>query len=185
MGSYRQLLGMQTPPNRPQAIPPVPEEYAGTNHPYRGTETHGVENPTGVDPEYYYDRDQWDAGPSNPVSLPEEKEPDPVKVKIVNETARERYAFRAFQFPANGLTAQQFLGRNDKRSNVRVKNISTSSTNLMIGHDNGVKPTSGYLVEPGQEAIIRTTEELFVIADKGGATDFVTMYVLEELSVEL
>lgn len=185
MGSYRQLIGMMKSPERPQAIPPVPEEYEGTNYPYRGIESHGVAETPGVDPEEYYEHDKWDAGPAHPASLEAEKEPDPVKVKVVNETARERFAFRAFQFPANGLTAQQFLGRNDKRSVVKIKLVTGGSTNVIVGHDNGVKPTTGYIIQPGQETSIRTTEELFCIADKGGATDYVTFHVLEEVSVEL
>lgn len=184
-GTFRQRPGMQKSPDRPEAVTPVPEEYEGTNFPYRGIENHGVAPTVGVNPEDYYDHDQWTAGPEKIDSEPPDPEPDPVKVKIVNETARERFAFRTYQFLAEGERAHQFIGRNDKRSTVRIKVEAAATTGVLVGTDPGIDFITGYLVEAGQELVVRTTEEMYCLATKGSAGAFQAFYVLEEFSVEL
>jgi hypothetical protein len=184
-GSYRQRPGMMSSPNRPQAIQPIPEEYAGINFPYRGPQNHGVEHPDNVDPEAYYDNDQYDDGPDKVPTLPPEKEPDPINVRVVNESARERYAIRTYTFPANGQTAQQMCGRNDRREKVLIKNHTGATNDLLIGPGSGLDPITGYVLEPGQEVELHTTEEIYVIAAGGDANTLVTASVLEEVSVEL
>lgn len=184
-GNYRQRPGMMESPDRPQALEPIPEEYAGVNFPYRGTVNHGVAPTTGVDPEEYYENDQYDAGPEEIPSLPEEKEPDPIKVKVVNESARERYTFRTYTYPANGQTAKALCGRNDKRMNVRVRVPASATNGVYLGPSgSGLDPVTGYLIEPGQSDILRTTEEVYVLADTGADTN-ITVYVCEEIAVEL
>lgn len=165
MGSYRQLTGMQTPPDRPQAIPPVPEEYEGVNFPYRGVGNHGVEPTKGVDPEAYYDRTSYDMDPDNFESLPPEKEPDPVPVRIVNENARERYHFRtvSMTIPTTSDTVE-LCGRNDNRSLLRIRVPGSSPGSIVFGGSRNLSPGTVYTLAAGQEIEFRTTEPVFVNA---------------------
>lgn len=165
MGSYRQLLGMQTPPDRPQAIPPVPEEYEGTSFPYRGIENHGVEPTPGVDPELYYDRNSYDMDPDKFNTIPAEKEPDPVPVRIVNESARERFHFRVgtITIPTTS-DALELCGRNDNRSLIRIRVPGSSPGSIVFGSTRSLSAGTVYTLAAGQEIEFRTTEPIFVNA---------------------
>ena len=164
MGSYRQLTGMQTPPDRPNAIVPVPEDYEGTNFPYRGVGNHGVEPTPGVDPEAYYDRTSYDMNPDKFESIPAEKEPDPVPVRIVNENARERYNFRTgtMQLLPNADPVELFA-RNDNRSLVRLRVPGTSSGSFLVSHNRSMAAGMSYTLSPGNEIEFRTTEPIYVV----------------------
>lgn len=182
-GNYRQRPGMMSSPKRPEAVQPVPEEYEGVNFPYRGIENHGVEPTKGVDPENYYDHDKWDAGPDDIPSLPAEKEPDPIPVKIMNASGRERFNFRTAKTAFNTITPQQLMGRNDRRNMVRIRVPGSSATGAVFGPDPGVNELTGYTVAVGSEIEFRTTEAIYVLPQD--TSKIATVMTLETFSVEL
>lgn len=183
-GSYRQRPGMQTPPDRPQAIAPVPENYVGVNFPYRGIGTHGVVPTQDVDPEEYYDHTSYDMNPDNFKTLPPEKEPEPVPVKIVNDSARERYMFRTqtLVIPV-GSDVVQLVGRNDRRNMVRLRIPGSSAGSIIFGGDRNLSVGFGYTMATGTELEFRTTEPVYVVA--ANTAQAPTVMVLETYSVQL
>lgn len=183
MGSYRQLTGMQTPPRRPDRVKPVPEHYDGENFPYRGTQTHGVQPPSDVDPGEYYENSAQDDGTELediPYVAPEE-EPEPVPVRIVQKTARERLDWRAVRYSVTDQ-AQQILGRHEKRKSVRIR-VHGDTDAIYIGNDSGLRTYTGYMVPAGTELFpISSTEDVWAIADSGKTVEISIMY---EFGVEL
>lgn len=165
MGSYRQLTGMQTPPDRPKAIPPVPENYEGVNFPYRGIGNHGVVPTQGVDPEEYYDNDSYDLNPDAFETIPAEKEVDPVPVKIVSESARELNEFRtgSLAIPI-GSDVLQLFGRNDRRKKVRLRVPGSSAGSVVFGSGRNLSASNGYTITTGGEIEFDTTEEVYIVA---------------------
>lgn len=184
MGSYRQLMGMMKSPDRPEALTPVPEEYEGTNFPYRGTGNHGVEPTPGVDPEAYYDRSSFDMNPDKFESLPPEKEPDPVPVRIVNENARERFNFRTGTITLlPNANPVELFARNDNRSLIRLRVPGTSTGSFLVSHDRGMAPGMSYTLSPGNEIEFRTTEPVYVV--QATASQAPTIMFLETYTVGL
>lgn len=144
-------------PVRPEAIEPVPEAYVGTNHPYRGTETHGVEDT--VDPlpglEYGTGRlIEYDDPPT---------EPAPIPVKIVTEGGREIKRFRPVISYAGGTTSIQprmILGADDARSQATIKNINTAI--VWIGHEpEYATALSGYPLRQYETYVTQTQEQVY------------------------
>lgn len=181
MGSYRQLTGMMEPPNRPDRVKPIPEKVEGENFPYRGDNDHGVAPSKGVNSEDYYEHDEWADGPAVIPVVKPEPEPEPVAVRIVQKTARERRDWRAGQFTVQDF-GQQLLGRLDKRLTVRIVNNS-SDTNVYIGHDSGVRPYTGFILEPKKDIPdLQTTEDIWVVCD---ATKSAVVSFEYEFGVEL
>jgi len=153
---------MQTAPERPDRVTPVPEEYEGVNFPYRGSQNHGVPQQQNIDPESYYDHTQYDDG-EIPATLPAEKEADPIPVKIVQDTARERLQIRFGNFLAQE-TGQAIVNRHEKRRVLTLFN-NDSTNSVYLGEEAGVRVATGFELEAGKQIEIRSTEEVWVITD--------------------
>lgn len=188
-GSYRQRPGQQKAPDRPDRVTPVPEHYEGVSFPYRGTQNHGVAPSKTDDPEQYYDAQAFDDETDKVVFLPAEVEVEPVPVRIVNETSRERNDWRAGRFLVTEIP-QEILGRNDKRKSVRIKvhafksDGTTANTDpIFIGNDAGLRPYTGFQISAGEELYpFKSTENVFAITLPGV---FVEISMISEFSVEL
>lgn len=183
MGSYKQLLGMQKSPNRPDQVKPVPEHYEGENQPYRGTETHGVKPTEGVDAGAYYAEMQQDDGPDDVQYVAPDEELEPIAVRVVQKTSRERLSWRAVRFIV-GDTPQQILGRHERRKNVRIRvHGALDGDPVYIGNESGLRPYTGYLIPAGTELYpFQSTEEIWAIADAGISVELSIMY---DFGVEL
>lgn len=177
--SYRQTRGQADPaPDRPHAVPPVPEHYSGVNFPYRGVQTHGVEPPKDA----HYDTREFQYPEESPdVPEPAMPEPDPVLVRVVNQHARERRMWRTVRAQAVQY-AKQAIGRNDARTNMRLRNLDAANA-IYIGSDMQVSPATGYKVSAGAEIYpFTTTEEVWICT---GDTSVVEVAIMYEYGVEL
>jgi len=185
MGSYRQLTGQQTPPNRPDRVKPVPEHYEGVSFPYRGTESHGVNPPKDIDPEEYYDIQTQDDGPNPYPVAPDIKEEDPIPVRIVQKSSRERRAWRGKQIAVTDQKIQ-ILGRHEKRGKVVIRNTTMSTNNVYIAEDQSVSPYTGFILRNAAAVSgsldLNTTEEIWAVCDTG---ETATVFVAYEYSVDL
>lgn len=178
--AYRQVPGMaETPPERPQHVEPVPEHYQGVNFPYRGTENHGVAAPDHAE----YDTREFEATFEDEANyLPAEAETPPIAVRVVNKTARERREFRSSRFTLTD-SPQQMLGRNDKRTSVRIRSRASNTGTAWVGPDNGVNALVSYGIAAGAELTdLDTTEEIWGVAD---ATKTLDLFIIETYAVEL
>lgn len=147
---------------------PVPDNPAGANIPYRGVVDHGVP----VQQEELPDEAHYWTG--RPVEyLPEETEPDPIPVRVVNQGARELRRFSATQPVlsfSNGNAVQQvrIAGRDENRTKLLIRVIGRTdflqSVFVYIGGP-GVTPYDGYLMTNNQELPLNTTEEVWAYAD--------------------
>lgn len=179
MPSYRQRKGQQTPPERPDRVTPVPDTVEGVFYPYRGNENHGVAQPPTVDPDKYYEADQWDDG-DIPETLKPEPEPEPIPVKIVQETARERLDWRPVRFLVTE-TKQQVVGRHEKRRSIVIRNLATADT-VYLGADESVSTYTGFALEQGKELELRTTEDIWAVC---AATETAEISIAYEYAIEL
>ena len=190
-GSYRQRKGMQTSPDRPDRVKPVPDEIEGPNLPYRGSNTHGVDVPPGVDPEAYYENEEWDDGASATEMgyLPDEKIDEPVPVRIVSSTGRERRDWRATRVVVTDV-AQQILGRHDKRLRTVISvhpfaaDETTANTNpIYIGNDAGLRQYTGDRIGAGTTFdTLMSTEDVWAIAPPGTSVE---VSIITEFGVEI
>ena len=165
----------------PKATQPVVYAEAGEVFPYRGTEKHGVD-PTearNIDPE------EADYGTTVAVPIkPEEKEPDPVAVYVVagphSSTPLKTWGLIR-EYVRAGEGARMILGRDDKRSNTRIKN--THATDYLYLGPNPVSDNAMlYPVNPGAEFTLggATTE----VWAKAGATNDIAISIAFEREVE-
>lgn len=111
------------PVDRPTPIAPVPEEYAGDNLPYRGTNNHGVDGSEDW-------RETSEDGPLRSdgrlvdVYEHDEPQPEPIPVYLVNQSSRERRAFRvvtAYAGGSNRGTARAVLGMDETRTKATIR----------------------------------------------------------------
>lgn len=177
--SYRQTPGQaDAAPERPHAVPPVPEHYAGVNFPYRGVQTHGVDVPKDA----HYDTREFQYPEEKPDEAePPFPEPDPVLVRVVSQHARERRMWRPVRTQATQY-ATRIVGRNDARTNMRLRNLDGANA-IYIGSDSTVSAYTGYKVSAGTEIYpFNTTEEVWVCT---GDTSIVEVAVMYEYGVEL
>lgn len=189
-GSYRQRKGMQTPVDRPDRVKPVPDSIEGPNFPYRGSETHGVDQgPT--NPDQYYENEQWDDGASTTEMgyLPDDKIEEPVPVRIVSATGKERRDWRATRVVVTDQ-AQMILGRHDKRLRTVITvhpyaaDETTANTNpIYIGNDAGLRQYTGYRIGAGTTFdTLMSTEDVWAIAPVGASVE---VSVITEFGVEI
>lgn len=187
----RQKATSTNVPDR-QRITPVPESYAGDNHPYRGTENHGVpdtENPH--DPSVEFDNEA-----THLIVYDEEvPEPEPIPVKVMNQAGGRRVGFRTFRtvVPIDG-TPIQVLGRNDKRRNLTILNNGDRSVAIaptpadLISRPSGVAAANtgnggnGFVIYAGNTLTftMQTTEAIW--ACKSADTNAAALAV-EELVI--
>lgn len=189
-GSYRQRNGQAKSPDRPDMVKPVPDEIDGPNFPYRGYETHGVdEGPGSADSEAYYANEQWDDGATEPGYLADEKVEEPVPVRLVAATGRERRDWRATRVPV-GDYPQQILGRHDKRTRVVISvhpvladGVTVNADPIYLGNDAGLRPYTGYRIGAGVTFDqLQSTEDVWAIADPGKTIE---VSIITEFGVEI
>ena len=177
-GSYRQRKGQQTPIDRPDRVKPVPDSIEGPNFPYRGNETHGVDQ--GPNPNEYYENETWDDGASATEMgyLPDDKIEEPVPVRIVSATGKERRDWRATRVVVTD-SPQQILGRHDKRLRTVITvhpfaaDETTANTNpIYIGNDAGLRQYTGYRIGAGTTFdTLMSTEDVWAIAPPGTSVE--------------
>lgn len=133
------------------AIEPVPDNPAGYNNPYRGTEAHGVEP---ITPEQHdYDADRGHGREA--YVYDEEKEPQPpIPVRIVGEDSDELPTFRTARHYVAGSQAVSVLGRDKRRRSVKIKNVSTTDKENLIGNGQFETNTDGWVSRHGVQATI-------------------------------
>lgn len=175
--AFRQRHGQAEPPER---VVPVPEEYAGVNFPYRGTEQHGVE----ANPDIDYDTREFQHEENEPPEyLPEEKEIEPFPVKIVDESARERWAWRSIRYSV-GTEPQRMIPRNDRRRTLLIRNRGSNPGSVYLGPDSSVNINTGYILAVGTEISgLVTTEEVWAVSEAGKSPN--DIMIIETYAVEL
>ncbi len=156
------------------AIKPIPETYAGQNFPYRGTETHGVDPIYDVEPP----PEQWEGG-MVPVSVAEPEEPQKViPVRIVEESSEEYDDWATGQADI-GVNPTQIVGRNPRRSSLKIRNLSATVV-VYVGKDmGGANFFSGWPIDPGDSLDLNSTEAVFGRA----VTGTVIVAILQEFTV--
>lgn len=168
----------KSPQTRPEAIPPVPEEYVGDNNPYRGIESHGVARTVEPTPIEGYGATQ----PGITYVKPE-KDEDPVPVRIVQAHGREIRDWR----PHTGSVGSQglmILGRNEARSSVLVQNQDAANSIYISATpiDSVNCDILGFELKAGQSVTINSENEVYAVAKVAGPTKW---QAIEHYSVEL
>lgn len=164
--------------DRPEATPPVPEHYVGTNNPYRGIEDHGVKpnndpSPTGA----------WADNHEGFTYVKEDPAQAPIDVHVVNLYARELRKCRVHVMSVNGSRTQQFVGRNEARQSITFRN-NDAALSVFIGITISMNTAlNGFELKPGQDLTLFTEDELFVL---GTAVDPLVQRVqaIEQYSVK-
>jgi hypothetical protein len=126
-------------PDRPHPDAPILETYEGSNHPYRGIETHGVEdNGDPSNPQM-----EWADGTRKVVYDEDKPSIDPVPVRIVTESKDELRSWRTRQAlvqPNNIPT--RIIGRNSRRTGLRLKN--NNNFFIYVGDNESIASFTGY-----------------------------------------
>lgn len=176
--AYRQLPGQADGPReRPEAVQPVPEHYEGVNFPYRGTEQHGVAVPEGTE----FNTREFQYKEEDPEEYAEPlPEPEPIPVRVVTNHSRERLAFRSARYRVTDQ-AEQLVGRHEHRRGIRIKvhwqTDAVDSNPVWIGHDDGVKPYTGYQLDRGEVVDgIMSTEPIYAVCNPGESVEVSVMY---------
>lgn len=175
IGSARLNTGKRAD-DRPHAIPPTPEHYAGENFQYRGTETHGV--PVDESAEPLHDLYENNAsGRYEPAPEPVE----PIPVFVVSQSGRELRRWRTGQEildSTSALVTRMLVGRNPARNSVTVKN--TGAQTMYVGETESVAAYTGYPIPSGVEKTFYHEDPIFAVAVAGQAT---TVAIYEEFTV--
>lgn len=160
---------------------PVQEARPGALFPYRGTETHGVENVN-----------EWadvPQGGANEVIVEyqdPEPEPTPIPVRIVAEHSAEMREWRVIRDRAGTNNARQLVGQMLGRTSVTIKNLSDAVApvdRVWVGPDSTTKQYTGYPLDPGKELNLSTESEIYTIANDGNTEVPLAAYI--EFTVEL
>lgn len=157
-------------------VEPQLEQYAGQNNPFRGTEQHGV--PFEAEP--YADPLSHDGVPVE-YEAPEPA-PDPVPVRIVQDSAQEVSRWDGATFPiTEGLRALLIVGRNEKRFSLSITNEGPDPVYL--------SPTAAFNVGfaavrlgAGGEFKLTKGAEVYAMTDNGAP--LATLRVVQEYTVE-
>lgn len=149
---------------RPQAITPVMESYAGENNTWRGIETHGVEpiyDP--ADPNTFSVDINGRPTLIEYEDLP--KDVPVVPVKIVQDTMRE---YRQFWTDRVTLTdgRSSILGRDDRRVTARIVNTDAAKT-VWVASSPADLQLRGYPIAPGQTLTINGEMPVYAVASDG------------------
>lgn len=157
--------------DRPRPTMPVMDDPAGDNHPYRGTESHGV-----ADTVRPHDPDTYGVDGDHPDGIPvalevqPEKEPAPVPVRVVEEYRRERHYFSSDRIRLDFTTANnpanravQLVGRDDNRVALHIINYDDNLA-MLIGSTREETLMRGFVLAPLATITLRTEEPVYVIA---------------------
>lgn len=163
-------------PDRPRPTAPILETYEGSNHPYRGIESHGVAD-TGKpsDPQT-----EWNDGTRKVVYDDNKNEPDPVPVKIVEQGGREIKSWRIItdKVPANN-GIRRVVGANPRRTGLRIKN--NNNFFLYIGSNESVASYTGYPMGSFESLDLDIQDEVWV--SNPDAANLADIVVIEYFSI--
>lgn len=173
-------------PDRQQVVP-VPEAYVGHNHPYRGTEDHGVPDPrlAAEVAAIYADGNPTDYAGTQSYAANADVSPDDFDniVASVERTYKNPRRFVTAQNLATDTETRIIVSRNPDRDMVRVMNLSNSI--IWIGNSDGVRPYTGYPLFPVslglQEYVQYSEDEIWAIGDSGSGS--VAIAVVEEFTI--
>ena len=141
----------ETPgPGEDETLTPDPDDIAGNVNAYRGIENHGVVADTRFD-----DPDGYDG--LVPVEFEEEKETvEAIPVIVVNQSRQEIRDWGVNRTFANSFNngANRIVGRDDKRTALRIRNIHGSFTLWVANEPHLATPDWGYPVPFGTEFVL-------------------------------
>jgi hypothetical protein len=169
----------KTSAEAPNRVTPVPEHYAGTVFPYRGTETHGVDPST----EVTIDPEEADYGTTVAVPLePVEKEQEPVPVKIVGEggPGELRTWFIIREYVRTGEGPRRIVGQDENRTKVKIRNLHAADT-LWIMAEPYNDTNFGYPILAGAELELTAVTDVWA---KVGAAADISVACLIETSIK-
>jgi hypothetical protein len=153
------------------------EDYAGDNHPYRGTENHGVADTAKPhDPDVYGLNDDEPDGIPVSVLVHEEKTPDPVPVRIVTEYKKEIHRFGTDRVVLDFTTANnaanrpvEIVGRSENRTSIKLRNMDPTNW-VYIGGTREEVAMRGYPITPGSDVTLSAEEPIFAVVVKPDGT---------------
>lgn len=160
-----------------RGIPPVPEDYAGYNLPYRGIETHGVEPNAEPQRTPGYEEGR----PTVYEAVPQDQEPVPVR--IVQEESDEQPKFStARTHVVAGRQPMQLLGRDEDRYRLLIANRSVDK-HVYIGAKSEYVAGNGYQLDAGTDVELgrAASHEVWVVCvGTTETTDDVDLHLLWE-----
>jgi hypothetical protein len=174
----QQTPAMADPPKERQA-PDVIDDIGVQEvvFPYRGTEPHGVaptEHPTSA-PGFNEDTVLADVTPEAP-------EPEPVPVRIVSQGGREVVQWRSMRAIVDG-SQRLIVGRNERRRNLRIRNMNAAGRTVFIAPDSNVTSYDGWPLAPGTELQFTAAQsEVYGVSDDGSQVE---VAILSEHAIEL
>lgn len=154
--NIRRNLGTNTASR--QAMTPIPEQYEGSNHPYRGIEQHGVEDTVRTSPVPGYEDN------AHPVEYEIDKEPPaPIPVKIVTEGGDEIIESRVFTMPITNV-ASRVLNQMRSRKTATIKNLGPNTVYLAPNADVLHGTWNAFPLKAGDSQTITAHTNMWAIA---------------------
>lgn len=142
------------------AIKPLVEEYEGRNFPYRGSEIHGVDPLFDVPPS----PESWEGGMVSVDVDDEAKEPEKVlPVRIVSESTKEFETWSTQQVYV-GEYPVQIVGRDTRRTNLKIKNLSATVVLYVAPSEQSAKRTLAYPVDPNESFTLVGSDQLWAVS---------------------
>lgn len=160
----RQMVTSKTDVERPTSVEPVPESVSGHVNAYRGMEQHGVE-PTAN----YAAMPGFDESDEPLESYAPREEPaDPIRVIVVNQSARERRNMRTVVGYAGSDTgnATAVLGADRARSSARIRNTHDTAVVYISHEERTANAMSGYPIRAGEYYDTHTQAEVYAKSDQ-------------------
>lgn len=149
---------------RPEPLTPVMERIHDENHPWRGTEDHGVDDVHDyVDP--VTSTVDIDGRPTHIDYEPEPTIVEPVPVYLVQESSREYRQFWTDRFTTTDGRSSM-LGRDNNRVTALVLNTEGAKT-VWIASNPADLALRGYPLGPGKELRINGEMPVYAIASDG------------------
>lgn len=145
-------------PNPSFLVEPIAEEFPGQVYPYRGTESHGVDQAFTPEPS----PDEWEGGSVVIDTTP--PEPEKVQpVRIVEKTSTEYDSWSVTRDNVADAPVM-IVGRNRRRKQVTIRNLHAADT-LMIGTANSSSLAgTGFPIPAGTERVISATEPVWAVS---------------------
>lgn len=164
-------------PDRPHPTAPILETYEGSNHPYRGIETHGIpDNAKPTDPQM-----EWSDGTRKVIYDEPAKEIDPVPVRIVAEGSDERRKLRVWQYVLTAGQSARVAQANPNRSKIRVKNVAAFV--VYLGESESVSVYTGWPLAQNESLDFDTQDDLWVL--NPDAVNSATIALIDQYSLSV
>jgi len=160
-------------PSASETVTPDPDNIAGEVFAYRGMETHGIESETRFDDV---------EGHSDTVPVEFEEVPEgiePIPVIVVNESRREIREWGVNRTYANANTngANRIVGRDDKRTALRIRNIHASVTVWVAPEPHLATPDFGYPIPFETEFVLDdATQDIWAMSADGNVCPIAVVF---------